>query len=190
MTDTATVSPVTEAPNCVYKEAHLSTGCISAKRITDLLNHNSTPQAMEPVSKRKFSFVWDHFDLISANKVFVFISLFHHVPLFPLDLPIRTQIRFKVTLSLNDSFSFLQVKCRICLTELSYINKSTSSMLRHYRAKHENEDVTNTPTRNTGIQTFYNFLMVTLLIINSYYCLITLFLTIKLPGSMPWTRQS
>ncbi|KAM9343931.1 uncharacterized protein KZ484_016309 [Pholidichthys leucotaenia] len=37
-----------------------------------------------------------------------------------------------------------QVKCRICSTELSYLNKSASSMLRHYRARHENE-VPDTP---------------------------------------------
>ncbi|KAM9425172.1 uncharacterized protein KZ484_007685 isoform 1-T2 [Pholidichthys leucotaenia] len=37
-----------------------------------------------------------------------------------------------------------QAKCRICSTELSYLNKSTSSMLRHYRARHENE-VPDTP---------------------------------------------
>ncbi|KAM9354970.1 uncharacterized protein KZ484_013148 [Pholidichthys leucotaenia] len=41
--------------------------------------------------------------------------------------------------------SQLQVaKCCICSTELSYFNKSASSMLRHYRARHENE-VPDTP---------------------------------------------
>ncbi|KAM9344328.1 uncharacterized protein KZ484_016672 isoform 2-T2 [Pholidichthys leucotaenia] len=38
----------------------------------------------------------------------------------------------------------LQAKCRICSTELLYLNKSASSMLRHYRARHENE-VPDTP---------------------------------------------
>ncbi|XP_076863998.1 uncharacterized protein LOC143516329 isoform X2 [Brachyhypopomus gauderio] len=57
--------------------------------------------------KRKFSAVWDHFDLTSENKV----------------------------------------KCCICLTEL--LNKSTSSMLRHYRAKHENE-IPDTPRINSA----------------------------------------
>ncbi|KAJ0009616.1 hypothetical protein NQD34_001318 [Periophthalmus magnuspinnatus] len=55
-----------------------------------------------------------------------------------------------------DHFDILtptKVKCRICSTELSYINKCTSSMLRHYRAKHENEAVPNTPRMNSGIQT-------------------------------------
>ncbi|XP_061794367.1 E3 SUMO-protein ligase ZBED1-like isoform X1 [Nerophis lumbriciformis] len=43
----------------------------------------------------------------------------------------------------------LQVKCRICTTELSYVNKSTSSMLRHYRARHEHE-VPETPRINSA----------------------------------------
>nr|XP_054593165.1 zinc finger BED domain-containing protein 4-like [Nothobranchius furzeri] len=64
---------------------------------------------MEPERKRKVSAVWDHFDLLTANKV----------------------------------------KCRICSAELSYTNKSTSSMLRHYRVKHENEEEANTPRTNT-----------------------------------------
>ncbi|KAM9425779.1 uncharacterized protein KZ484_013406 [Pholidichthys leucotaenia] len=38
----------------------------------------------------------------------------------------------------------MEAKCHICSTELSYLNKSTSSMLRHYRARHENE-VPDTP---------------------------------------------
>ncbi|MEQ2238044.1 hypothetical protein ILYODFUR_029280, partial [Ilyodon furcidens] len=40
------------------------------------------------------------------------------------------------------------VKCRICSTELSYLNKSTS-MLRPYRARHENE-VPDTPRINSA----------------------------------------
>ncbi|XP_070399388.1 zinc finger BED domain-containing protein 4-like [Nothobranchius furzeri] len=64
---------------------------------------------MEPERKRKVSAVWDHFDLLTANKV----------------------------------------KCRICSAELSYTNNSTSSMLRHYRVKHENEEEANTPRPNT-----------------------------------------
>ncbi|KAF7642685.1 hypothetical protein LDENG_00253260, partial [Lucifuga dentata] len=63
----------------------------------------------KPQAKRKVSAVWDHFDLISENKV----------------------------------------KCRICSTELSYLNKTTSSMLRHYRARHENE-VPDTPRINSA----------------------------------------
>uniref|UniRef100_A0A3Q3B360 Mitofusin 2 n=1 Tax=Kryptolebias marmoratus TaxID=37003 RepID=A0A3Q3B360_KRYMA len=55
------------------------------------------------------------------------------------------------------SYYTLQVKCRICLTELSYVNKSTSSMLRHYRAKHENE-VPDTPRITSGTQPFYKLL--------------------------------
>ncbi|KAM9309723.1 uncharacterized protein KZ484_025693 [Pholidichthys leucotaenia] len=44
-----------------------------------------------------------------------------------------------------DLMSENKAKCRICSTELSYLNKSTSSMLRHYRAsRHENE-VPDTP---------------------------------------------
>ncbi|TWW73948.1 hypothetical protein D4764_15G0013440, partial [Takifugu flavidus] len=39
------------------------------------------------------------------------------------------------------------VKCRLCSTELSYINKSTSSMLRHYRARHGNEELADTRER-------------------------------------------
>ncbi|XP_023805548.1 zinc finger BED domain-containing protein 4-like [Oryzias latipes] len=53
---------------------------------------------------RKFSPVWNNFDLVTPNKV----------------------------------------KCRLCSTELSYINKSTSSMLRHYRARHGNEELADT----------------------------------------------
>ncbi|XP_061528688.1 uncharacterized protein LOC133400248 [Phycodurus eques] len=49
-----------------------------------------------------------------------------------------------------DLISSIKVKCRICSTELSYINKSTSSMLRHYRARHENEVVTITPRISTA----------------------------------------
>ncbi|XP_054624165.1 zinc finger BED domain-containing protein 4-like [Dunckerocampus dactyliophorus] len=37
-----------------------------------------------------------------------------------------------------------EVKCRLCSTELSYINKSTPSMLRHYRARHGNEELADT----------------------------------------------
>ncbi|XP_077370692.1 uncharacterized protein LOC144014551 isoform X2 [Festucalex cinctus] len=54
--------------------------------------------------KRKSPAVWDHFELLSENKV----------------------------------------KCHICSSELSFTNKSTSSMLRHYRAKHDS-DVPDTP---------------------------------------------
>ncbi|XP_077416810.1 uncharacterized protein LOC144048560 [Vanacampus margaritifer] len=43
-----------------------------------------------------------------------------------------------------DVVSSMRVKCRICSTELSYFNKSTSSMLRHFRARHEHEEITNT----------------------------------------------
>ncbi|KAF7229728.1 transcript variant X1 [Nothobranchius furzeri] len=64
---------------------------------------------MEPERKRKVSAVWDHFDLLSANKV----------------------------------------KCRICSAKLSYTNKSTYAMLRHYRVKHANEEEANTPRTNT-----------------------------------------
>nr|XP_054592993.1 uncharacterized protein LOC129152259 isoform X2 [Nothobranchius furzeri]XP_054592994.1 uncharacterized protein LOC129152259 isoform X2 [Nothobranchius furzeri] len=64
---------------------------------------------MEPERKRKVSAVWDHFDLLTANKV----------------------------------------KCRICSAELSFTNKSTSSLLRHYRVKHENEEEANTPRTAT-----------------------------------------
>ncbi|XP_061674181.1 uncharacterized protein LOC133499826 [Syngnathoides biaculeatus] len=49
-----------------------------------------------------------------------------------------------------DLVSSIKVKCRICSTELSYINKSTSSMLRHYRARHEQEEVTITPRITTA----------------------------------------
>ncbi|KAG7526053.1 zinc finger BED domain-containing 4-like [Solea senegalensis] len=37
-----------------------------------------------------------------------------------------------------------KVKCRLCSTELSYINKITSSMLRYYRARHGNEELADT----------------------------------------------
>ncbi|XP_019724286.1 uncharacterized protein LOC109515125 [Hippocampus comes] len=37
-----------------------------------------------------------------------------------------------------------KVKCRLCYTELSYINKSTSSMLRHNRGRHGNEELADT----------------------------------------------
>ncbi|XP_029986274.1 zinc finger BED domain-containing protein 1-like [Sphaeramia orbicularis] len=43
-----------------------------------------------------------------------------------------------------DLISPTKVKCGICQTELSHTNRSTSSLLRHYRALHENED-TNRP---------------------------------------------
>nr|XP_061832340.1 uncharacterized protein LOC133616769 [Nerophis lumbriciformis] len=48
-----------------------------------------------------------------------------------------------------DHISETKVKCRICTTELSYVNKSTSSMLRHYRARHEHE-VPETPRINSA----------------------------------------
>ncbi|XP_041852645.1 zinc finger BED domain-containing protein 4-like [Melanotaenia boesemani] len=60
---------------------------------------------------RKLSQVWNHFDLLTPNKV----------------------------------------KCRLCSTELSYINKSTSSMLRHYRARHGNEELADTPAVSTPV---------------------------------------
>ncbi|XP_019724284.1 uncharacterized protein LOC109515122 [Hippocampus comes] len=60
-------------------------------------------------------------------------------------LPIMEQRRKSSTVW--DHFELLEnkVKCRICRVELSYANKSTSTMLRHYRAKHENE-VRDTPS--------------------------------------------
>ncbi|XP_029314120.1 zinc finger BED domain-containing protein 4-like [Cottoperca gobio] len=58
---------------------------------------------------RKFSPVWNHFDLLTPNKV----------------------------------------KCRLCSTELSYINKSTSSMLRHYRARHGGDEESADTRENT-----------------------------------------
>ncbi|XP_059196354.1 zinc finger BED domain-containing protein 4-like [Centropristis striata] len=54
---------------------------------------------MEPVRKRKFSSMWEHFEQISPNKV----------------------------------------KCLLCAKELGY-NNNTSSMLRHFRALHENSE--------------------------------------------------
>ncbi|KAM7371299.1 hypothetical protein PAMP_010781 [Pampus punctatissimus] len=54
---------------------------------------------MEPARKRRFSPVWQHFELISDTKV----------------------------------------KCLLCSKELGY-NNNTSSMLRHYRALHENKE--------------------------------------------------
>ncbi|KAI4823747.1 hypothetical protein KUCAC02_012317 [Chaenocephalus aceratus] len=54
---------------------------------------------MEPAKKRRTSPEWEHFDLISPNKV----------------------------------------KCLLCSRELGY-NNNTSSMLRHYRAIHENKE--------------------------------------------------
>nr|XP_046250116.1 zinc finger BED domain-containing protein 4-like isoform X1 [Scatophagus argus] len=60
---------------------------------------------------RKFSQVWNNFDLLTPNKV----------------------------------------KCRLCSTELSYINKSTSSMLRHHRARHGNEESADTPAVSTPV---------------------------------------
>ncbi|XP_054861274.1 zinc finger BED domain-containing protein 4-like [Amphiprion ocellaris] len=64
----------------------------------------STSDFMDRSNKMKFSPVWNHFDLLTANKV----------------------------------------KCWLCSTELSYINKSTSSMLKHYRAQHGNEELADT----------------------------------------------
>ncbi|XP_077399284.1 zinc finger BED domain-containing protein 4-like [Vanacampus margaritifer] len=46
-----------------------------------------------------------------------------------------------------------KVKCRLCSQELSYINRSTSSMLRHYRARHEKDETetpVNSPVMNSG----------------------------------------
>ncbi|XP_049332750.1 uncharacterized protein LOC103041110 isoform X8 [Astyanax mexicanus] len=37
-----------------------------------------------------------------------------------------------------------RIQCRLCSMELSYINKSTSSMLMHYRARHGNEESADT----------------------------------------------
>ncbi|XP_034397254.1 zinc finger BED domain-containing protein 1-like [Cyclopterus lumpus] len=56
---------------------------------------------MEPARKRRISPVWEHFDLITPNKV----------------------------------------RCLLCSRELGY-NNNTSSMLRHYRALHENKEET------------------------------------------------
>ncbi|KAK0139038.1 Zinc finger BED domain-containing protein 1 [Merluccius polli] len=56
---------------------------------------------MEPARKRRISPVWEHFDLISPNKV----------------------------------------RCLLCSKELGY-NNNTSSMLRHFRALHENKEET------------------------------------------------
>ncbi|KAK9535968.1 hypothetical protein VZT92_005795 [Zoarces viviparus] len=56
---------------------------------------------MEPARKRRISPVWEHFDLITPNKV----------------------------------------RCLLCSKELGYIN-NTSSMLRHYRALHQNKEET------------------------------------------------
>ncbi|XP_057694193.1 E3 SUMO-protein ligase ZBED1-like isoform X1 [Corythoichthys intestinalis] len=55
--------------------------------------------AMEPAGKRRFSPVWEHFELISPQKV----------------------------------------KCLVCSKVLSY-NNNTSTMLRHYRVLHGNEE--------------------------------------------------
>ncbi|XP_069025354.1 E3 SUMO-protein ligase ZBED1-like [Embiotoca jacksoni] len=56
---------------------------------------------MEPDRKRRISPVWEHFDLITPNKV----------------------------------------RCLLCSKELGY-NNNTSSMLRRYRALHENKEET------------------------------------------------
>ncbi|KAM9364064.1 uncharacterized protein KZ484_010350 [Pholidichthys leucotaenia] len=50
------------------------------------------------------------------------------------------------TVGYDQSFtSPFTAKCRICSTELSYLNKSTSSMLRHYRASRHDNEVPDTP---------------------------------------------
>ncbi|KAK9521488.1 hypothetical protein VZT92_021289 [Zoarces viviparus] len=56
---------------------------------------------MEPAGKRRISPVWEHFDLITPNKV----------------------------------------RCLLCSKELGY-NNNASSMLRHYRALHQNKEET------------------------------------------------
>ncbi|KAF6725978.1 hypothetical protein FQA47_015795 [Oryzias melastigma] len=48
-----------------------------------------------------------------------------------------------------DILTLNKVKCRLCSTELSYINKSMSSMLRHYRARNGSEESADTPAAST-----------------------------------------
>lgn len=119
---------------------------------------------MEQPQAKKVSAVWGHFNDISENKLFVLHSLVSSCSSqFPLDLA-----EFKLIskwLLVDYSYYFLQVKCRICSTELSHLNKTTTSVLRHYRARHENE-VPQSPRKNSGIQPFYNIL--TVLIIHLY----------------------
>ncbi|XP_047461459.1 E3 SUMO-protein ligase ZBED1-like [Mugil cephalus] len=94
VTDTGTVSFGCAAPKCVYKE----TNCINMSWVCRM------EFCLIMDRPRKFTPVWNNFDLVTPNKV----------------------------------------KCRLCSTELSYINKSTSSMLRHYRARHGNEELADT----------------------------------------------
>uniref|UniRef100_A0A674MKY1 BED-type domain-containing protein n=1 Tax=Takifugu rubripes TaxID=31033 RepID=A0A674MKY1_TAKRU len=74
--------------------------------------------AIEPTKKR--SQVWDHFEMVLQM---YFSTLIHTV----------TNNKPHTHLIFN-----LQVKCLLCSRHLAY-NNNTSSMMRHYRAKHENE---------------------------------------------------
>lgn len=70
----------------------------------------------------------------------MFLLLYQHLKLF-VSLFHRVQLHLAHFLSiskLNDLNYFLQVKFCVCLTELSYMNKITSSILSFHRAKHEN----------------------------------------------------
>lgn len=123
------LSRVTEAPNCVYKVAHLSMGCISEnKKNIAFLKYNSPFKPWhEAVWKkekgvRRLGSFWSY---IAKQGICFYFVLFLSVTAWS----IRIQIHFEMTLILNHSFNFLQVKCRICSSELPYINRSTSSML-------------------------------------------------------------
>ncbi|XP_040924228.2 E3 SUMO-protein ligase ZBED1-like isoform X1 [Betta splendens] len=64
------VTCISGAPNCVYKEAHTSTGFIYQKQFLNIYQRltNSSGIMEPPPAKRKVSAVWDHFDLLSENK--------------------------------------------------------------------------------------------------------------------------
>ncbi|XP_019744028.1 uncharacterized protein LOC109526890 [Hippocampus comes] len=64
---------------------------------------------------------------------------------FDCDMDLERKRKVSAVWDHFDLVSSMKVKCRICSTELSYVNKSTSSMLRHFRARHEHDEVANPP---------------------------------------------
>ncbi|KAM8858015.1 uncharacterized protein ACB058_009435 isoform 1-T2 [Synchiropus picturatus] len=49
-----------------------------------------------------------------------------------------------------DHIAPCRVKCRICATELSYLNRSTSSLYRHFRALHDRDPINAAVSKSTS----------------------------------------
>ncbi|XP_076853561.1 E3 SUMO-protein ligase ZBED1-like [Brachyhypopomus gauderio] len=80
---------------------------------------------MEPGKKRRVSPVWKHFEQISPDKVLHIICL--------------NIMKCVTTIIFTSRIFHSKVKCLLGSKQLGY-NNNTSSMLRHYRACHENNE--------------------------------------------------